>query len=187
FPSADSGRRIAVAPSSACASEGGIAPALSTGATSASRVRTSVTSGLPSRAARAARASPCLPKASRAARLPDVYLSHVSFCCAAISRISRSCAPSASSSSRPPRAQRFDRRDRGVHLPQRLGGVAAFQQAQQPLLVLRALVRERLGEHGIVERGGGLRRGQLDREIRVEEIALRRVARAARAVDVEVR
>ena len=92
----------AVATSSDCASEGGIAFAFSTGATSV-RARRAPRGcrALRQRARRApASTSACLPNGSSAARLPDVYLSQVSFCWAVSSRSSRSERVQGSSSSR---------------------------------------------------------------------------------------
>ena len=94
-------KSIAVATSSACASEGGIAFAFSVGATSVRRTSTSWMSRFGSRPAFSASASDCLPKGSSAARLPEVYLSQVSFCCAVRSRISRTRATRTSSPASP--------------------------------------------------------------------------------------
>ena len=53
---------------------------------------------------------------------------------------------------------RLDRRDRPLHLPEGVARLAAAQGLEQPLLVLRPLVGERLGEHRVVHGGGRLRR-----------------------------
>ncbi len=82
--------------------------------------------------------------------------------------------------------QRFDRGHRRVHLPQRFGDLRALQHLQKALLVQRALVRERLGEHAVVERGRGGDRRQLRAQIGEEEIAFVRVVGPARVVQLEV-
>jgi hypothetical protein len=85
------------------------------------------------------------------------------------------------------RLQRFDGEDGAVHGSQRLGRVGPFQHAQQALLVERALVRERLGEHRVVELLLRGQRGKLRGQVREEEIAFVGVGSAAAAVQLDER
>ncbi len=83
--------------------------------------------------------------------------------------------------------ERLDGQHRRVHLAQGIAGIAALEDAQQPLLVLGPLVCESLREHRLVERLRRLRNlRQRRRKVRIEKIAFVRVALAAGAIELEV-